>query len=151
MKHHPDCAKKISTHPVCVDQDGSTLKDEPVTDQLLTKIADRAAGISRVARGIAGPPEIGSPHSQYQELEFEEEQVGQVLEGEVWKGTFMPHARPDGPRVEMTFSDETGVSITVAAEVPAEIRHLYDHDMLAQDVQSHARRLYDGIKDASRD
>ena len=134
-QHHQDCAHVVDEHQgPCVGAMGIPLGNEPVTDKLLV-----------------GLPQAGEPHSQYKDLEFQEEQVGQVLEGEVFKGTFMPHARPDGPRVEMTITDETGVSITVAAELPAELRKDYDHDMMAQDVHSHAMRLYDGIKAASRE
>lgn len=98
---------------------------QSVTDEVLTAL-----------------PRVGTPTSQYEELEFDEEPVGQVVEGEVWKGTFMPHARPDGPRVEMTISDENGVSITVAAEIDQSMRNNYDAEMLASDVHHHALKMY---------
>lgn len=101
-------------------------------------------------RGVFGSietpvPLVGEVTGNYATLEHSTEQVGE-LKAEVWKGTFMPNIRPDGPRVEMTISDERGTSITVSAEVDADTRKDYDHEMLSDDVTRHAMRLYNGIR-----
>lgn len=172
--HHKDCAIKTSHDShlgACYDKLGNQLPDEmevpdkmePVTDELLTKIGDRAANIASIARGDLpwGYSESGMPVGAIGHLlanrpaEFFVDGDGMPgnpeterwfkaiallrplitnppLEAVAISGETDDEWRPEGPRIEVRYRDETGLDIELAATITEEIKPYYDADMVLQ-------------------
>lgn len=168
--HHKDCALPntfLDGHlGACEDAEGNILPDNggAVTDELLTKIGNRASNIASVARGdlpwgysesgmpiqaighlLANrPPEFfvdadGMPGNPETERWFKAIALlrpliaGEALEAVTIKGEMDESDwRPEGPRIEVAYSDETGVKVEMEMTITEEMKQYYDAEMVLQ-------------------
>jgi hypothetical protein len=127
MVHYDGCAQNHTNHwgEPCKDVEGVTLpRSKQVTDQLLSRIADRAGGIASVADEMLGA-----------ELEPTLEKIGYT---------------PDHPRVEVRYYDPNGLQIEISIEVPDEIKPYYDADMALNSAGYAVQRLMSQVQMAKR-
>lgn len=179
MKHHIHCASGKTHHGVCRDSQGEALPT--ITEPNLSGLADqpfldtatepRSSHFGYSATGLPVHAIMSVPRPLNFGLDpdghpanFQTEQyfrhVGSLkpivkndeIESITLKGD-KDDWRPEGPRIEVAYSDETGVKIEMEMTITEEMKPYCDADMalkaltsklgaLAGDV-NHVRRLYE--------